>query len=1387
MYCDTNASPTTQIADVTALTYTASVALNYSTLYYWKVEAYNANGASTGNTVWSFTTRADPTIYTLPWSEDFGTDGDPFPPTNWALYSGLMVDPIELTSATSYWYQDDFANVVESPSNESGKMNIYSTTRKGWLVSPPIQMPGTGYQLEFDIALTDYTNAAPPDDPAGLSGVDDRFAVLIGNGVTWSTSDAVKIWDNDDLTTGGIYEVYNSVSYTGDHYVIPLDSYTGIKYIAFYGESTVSNADNDFFVDNVLVRQTPAGAPDHVTLTAPPDDATGLPLDDVVLAWTPSLTGGTAAYFEVYVGEDPLDPGTDYYGEYMYTTTATSLDLTAQTDIEIGYSDTWYWAVLPYNSDDLAPDPNDPEFMIWNFTMMPDPTVTEFPFGESFDDPTFPPQGWTNVKTAGTGNPGIWDRQTSGTSPTCSPHSGAAMARYNSYSLASGTKGELTTPPLAIPVGGAYRVKFWMYRDSGYSTYSNEVVNVYVNSTPNSTGGTLLGTISRYYGFAPIEATANQWYPYSFAIPVETARTNRYITFEAVSQYGNNMFVDDVVVEDIPDLDMSATSLACPTYGNATQDFTADITVKNEGTLSADSYHVKLMSVDTRTELASVFVDTPLAAGASATHSVIWTPAAAGVFDVYGSVVFTGDENATNNSTGTKTVYIAPADWEFFLVGNPASTSTSATMPLYFYYKNNVSETIFFNDELRLASGTITAIAYKNSFTQDLQDKAVKIYMANTELENLSGGWIPGENFTLVFNGTVDFPQGVNQVIIPLQTSFAYTGGNLVIRANRPYEDTTYNSTNYFYYTSTSSTHPNRSRYLSSNTTNYDPLAPAGTGTISSNAPNTWIVVDDAVPDPSANMEGYVYESGTTNPIAGSTVTLTDERYSTTTDDNGFYSFLFWEPHTVTATASMAGYYDHTVTGIALTLGNTFNQNFSLQPMPRVTVSGTVTANDYPAGLEGATIELSGPENHEVLSLTDGTFSIADVLGSSAGIAYTITVSKDGYQSYSGSVTVYETAVGLGTINLIEYLWTPYNLVATHEGDNARLNWEAAAPPDYFFFDFEADDGGWVPSSNWSNPLGDWEWTNTYNVANYVVGGYPTSEVPPPTAHSGLGLWGTKIYAPYTNSGGFSYLSQTFDFSGFTNTQLRFWRWNNLFGNFDYWRVYVNGTQVFHEDVIGNAWMERVINLSAYDGMSNVVVQFAAYATTVVNYAGLYIDDVYIGPAPTREISAQIGASDGSRALLNYDVYRFLSADEATPANWTLLNGAVAELSYLDTGFAAQPEGAYEWAVKANYSGDLESEAIFSNILGIVGIPALDEGTIGVVGNDVSITWPAEPGATYYVIYGSDNPYATWPWTLVGYSATPSYNFPMGTAPYKFFRVTAADGEMPASPPAKSK
>ena len=168
--------------------------------------------------------------------------------------------------------------------------------------------------------------------------------------------------------------------------------------------------------------------------------------------------------------------------------------------------------------------------------------VTTFPFSESFDGTTFAPACWLNQKTAGT-SAGLWDRQTSGTNPTCSPHSGAGMARFNSFSYSNGTAGILVTPACDLP-DDDYVVLFWMYRDEGYPTDPDKV-NVYYNTAANLTGATLLGTINRLRTSSPV-APSIGWYQYSFELPAGSGGNNRYVIFEAVSDFGNNMFIDDV-------------------------------------------------------------------------------------------------------------------------------------------------------------------------------------------------------------------------------------------------------------------------------------------------------------------------------------------------------------------------------------------------------------------------------------------------------------------------------------------------------------------------------------------------------------------------------------------------------------------------------------------------------------------------------------------------------------------------------------------------------------------------------------------------------------------------------------------------------------------------
>ena len=182
----------------------------------------------------------------IPLVETFGTSL----PTNWALYNGLLSNVMNGTalSGTSYgWNFGTSNNVFDS----HARVNIYGTSCNYWLVTPALTMEDN-VQLMFDLALTAYSTSAT--EPS-TTGTDDRFVVLIStdNMATWTI---LREWNN----SGSEY-VYNNIasSATGQSVAIDLSSYAGQSIqIAFYGESTVSNADNNLHIDNVSIDYIPS-------------------------------------------------------------------------------------------------------------------------------------------------------------------------------------------------------------------------------------------------------------------------------------------------------------------------------------------------------------------------------------------------------------------------------------------------------------------------------------------------------------------------------------------------------------------------------------------------------------------------------------------------------------------------------------------------------------------------------------------------------------------------------------------------------------------------------------------------------------------------------------------------------------------------------------------------------------------------------------------------------------------------------------------------------------------------------------------------------------------------------------------------------------------------
>ncbi len=144
--------------------------------------------------------------------------------------------------------------------------------------------------------------------------------------------------------------------------------------------------------------------------------------------------------------------------------------------------------------------------------------------------------GWATAQVSGTA--GTWTYVTSGTNPTSSPHSGATMAKFNSYDAANGSQTRIyRTSGFAIPSGAAATLTFWMYHDTAYTTYADKVqVQVSTGSTFANVGT----AINRYDG-------STGWKQHTIDLSAY-AGTTVQLGFLGMSAFGNNEFIDDVTV-----------------------------------------------------------------------------------------------------------------------------------------------------------------------------------------------------------------------------------------------------------------------------------------------------------------------------------------------------------------------------------------------------------------------------------------------------------------------------------------------------------------------------------------------------------------------------------------------------------------------------------------------------------------------------------------------------------------------------------------------------------------------------------------------------------------------------------------------------------------------
>lgn len=558
-------------------------------------------------------------------------------------------------------------------------------------------------------------------------------------------------------------------------------------------------------------------APNPANLVSPANAAT-LVSPFATLSW--SSGGGLPTGYRLFLGTN--NPPTNVLN---------NVDLGAVTTYdpagEFLPSTTYYWTIVPYNTFGNAS--NCP---VWSFTTHGDATISTLPYSQNWDNNITPPEfpfDWTAIYQSTVTSGYV---KTVTTTPQSTPN---CVAIYNS-SDASATA-ILVGPPLAQTIAtNTVRVKFW---GKGGTTY-----HLLVGVMDNPTDPASFTTVQ------DVNVVSN-WNEYIVDLTAY-AGTGRTIAFK----HGNNstsqtIYVDGITFDPIAPNDLGATTIT----GNGTPSVSSPVNytvgLRNWGTASQSTYTVKLMSGTT--ELASVAGPT-IAAGATGSVQLSWTPTTEGPMTIFGKVVLAGDVNNNNDQTAPMNISVMPAGMAVVTIG---TGELAEGIPYEFYFKNSLYETLYYPTEVGMY-GNITAVSFYNNFVSDLQNMPIKLWLGSTQLTDLSAGWILPDQLTLVYDGTMNFPTGSNTITIHLQTPFAYSGGNLVLYANRPMDTVFYNSADNF---QAQTVGTNRARKLVSDSTVYDPAAPSAAGTLSGTFPKTSLHMTPLSPNPlfMVSPESYTY------------------------------------------------------------------------------------------------------------------------------------------------------------------------------------------------------------------------------------------------------------------------------------------------------------------------------------------------------------------------------------------------------------------------------------------------------------------------------------------------------------------------------------------------
>lgn len=218
------------------------------------------------------------------------------------------------------------------------------------------------------------------------------------------------------------------------------------------------------------------------------------------------------------------------------------------------------------------------------------------PLVEGFEGSTFPPANWSLTQLSGSGN---WFRVTN------AAKTGSASAKFDNYNYNPGTVSALTTPPITF--SPTYNVATLNFHYA-HRTYSgeNDKLEVLISTNCGSTwtslwvrsgttGPNALPTVAGNQNTSSFTPTAAQWTANPIEIDLTPYKNQTIqIQFQATSDFGNNLYLDDINIFGTTAFanDAGVTAINSPAASLCGNSFTPQVVVRNFGTSPLTSVKV---------------------------------------------------------------------------------------------------------------------------------------------------------------------------------------------------------------------------------------------------------------------------------------------------------------------------------------------------------------------------------------------------------------------------------------------------------------------------------------------------------------------------------------------------------------------------------------------------------------------------------------------------------------------------------------------------------------------------------------------------------------------------------------------------------------------------